>query len=111
MGCYPITRAGRAFCAILTGHDPRVAAVRDFFRASHHASPARTVMRPKFLLFLLLLLAVVVFSVQNAGMVRLRFLGWAFSASQALVIFLCALVGVAIGLVLARRWRAKPPQR
>jgi uncharacterized integral membrane protein len=68
-------------------------------------------MKPKFLLFSLLLLVVVVFSVQNAGMVRLRFLGWAFSASQALVIFICALVGVAIGLVLARRWRAKPPLR
>jgi len=57
------------------------------------------------------LLVVVVFSVQNAGMVRLRFLAWEFSASQALVIFLCALVGVGIGSVLARRRGARPPSR
>ena len=67
-------------------------------------------MSVKFLLFLFLTLAIAVFSVQNAGAVRLRFLAWEFSASQALVIFLCALIGVAIGFaasVLGRRKRAK----
>jgi len=68
----------------------------------------------KFLFFLFLLLVVVVFSVQNAGLVRLRFLAWEFSASQALVIFLCALIGVAVGFaasMLARRRRATPPSQ
>jgi uncharacterized integral membrane protein len=77
-------------------------------------SSAHTAMNFKFLLFLLLLLVVVVFSVQNAGVVRLRFLAWEFSASQALVIFLSALIGIAIGFVasvLARRRRAAPPSR
>jgi uncharacterized integral membrane protein len=69
-------------------------------------------MNFKFLFFLLLLLTVAVCSVQNAGVVRLRFLAWEFSASQALVIFLSAFVGVAIGSaasVLARRKRADSP--
>jgi uncharacterized integral membrane protein len=71
-------------------------------------------MNFKFLFFLFLLLVVVVFSVQNAGVVRLRFLAWEFSASQALVIFLCALIGIAIGVaasVLGRRRRTAPPSR
>ena len=63
----------------------------------------------KLLAYLLLLLGIVIFSVQNADSVRLRFLGWTFSASEALVIFLCALIGVAIGFgvsAYARRKRA-----
>jgi uncharacterized integral membrane protein len=77
-------------------------------------SSAHTAMNLKFLFFLFLLLVVVVFSVQNAGVVQLRFLSWEFSASQALVIFLSALIGVAIGSVasvLARRRRVAPPSR
>ena len=62
----------------------------------------------KFLLSLLLLLVVVVFSVQNAGVVRLRFLSWEFSASQALVVFLSASVGAGIGAVFSARARRRP---
>ena len=63
-------------------------------------------MKAKYLFFLFLLLLVAVFSIQNAGMVRLRFLGWEFPASEALVIFLTALLGLLIGFsasVLTRR--------
>lgn len=66
-------------------------------------------MSLKFIFFLFLLLVVAVFSVQNADIVRLRFLAWEFSASQALVIFLSAFIGVAVGAIssmLARRRRA-----
>jgi uncharacterized integral membrane protein len=55
-------------------------------------------MSLKLLAFLILLMAIVIFCVENASQVRLRFLGWEFSSSQALVILVCAFAGVAIGL-------------
>lgn len=69
-------------------------------------------MNLKFLFFFSLLLVVALFSVQNAGVVRLHFLHWEFAASQALVIFLSAFIGVAMGAVssaLARRMPPAPP--
>lgn len=41
-------------------------------------------MKPKLIIALILLLAVAVFSVQNAAPVTVRFLFWHFTASQAL---------------------------
>lgn len=60
---------------------------------------------------LLLLLAVAVFSVQNAAPVTVRFLGWRFAMSEALVILLTAIFGLLAGLVLGARSgrkRARP---
>lgn len=64
-------------------------------------------MNFRVLFFLFLLLAVAVFSVQNADVVQLRFLVWNFSASQSLVIFLSALIGIAMGAVSSLRYLRK----
>ena len=64
-------------------------------------------MRFKMLLALVLMLVVAIFSVQNAGMITVRFLHWHFTLSEALVILLSAftgaLAGLAIGTLSTRR--------
>ena len=50
-------------------------------------------MNFKLLIVLILMLLVAVFSVQNAGMISVRFLLWQFAMSQALVIMLAAVCG------------------
>lgn len=52
-------------------------------------------MNPKLILGAVLLLAALVFSVQNADAVEVKFLAWKFSTSLALVIF----GGLAAGLI------------
>jgi uncharacterized integral membrane protein len=51
-------------------------------------------------LILLLCAIVVVFSVQNAGLVAISFLTWRFEASLAMVVFLCVLTGVMTGMLI-----------
>ena len=64
-------------------------------------------MNIKFLLVLILLLLVTLFSVQNAGMITVRFLAWQFTMSQALVIMVAAgcggLAGAIAGALTTRR--------
>ncbi|MBI5380861.1 MAG: LapA family protein [Opitutae bacterium] len=71
-------------------------------------------MNIKLLLVVFLMLLVALFSVQNAGMITVRFLYWQFSMSQALVILLAAICGalggVITGAVAARRKRAFAPE-
>ena len=50
---------------------------------------------------ILFLLLVVVFAVQNAQMVPITFLAWAFDINQALVVLGSACLGVIIGVVWA----------
>jgi uncharacterized integral membrane protein len=50
---------------------------------------------------ILFLLLVVVFAVQNAQMVPITFLAWAFDLNQALVVLGSACLGVIIGVVWA----------
>ena len=61
----------------------------------------------KLLLGVVLLLATLVFTVQNAGMVNVRFLGWTFSPSLALVIFASLTSGLIGGWAItsALRWK------
>jgi lipopolysaccharide assembly protein A len=68
-------------------------------------------MRFKSILTLLLLLVVAMFSVQNAGVITVRFLHWQFALSQALVILLSALCGLLAGFAagtLSARRRIRP---
>jgi len=44
-----------------------------------------------------LLLVVVTFTAQNAEVTEIRFLGWSFVLSRAVVIFLALVIGILIG--------------
>lgn len=54
-------------------------------------------MKIKLILGGALMLLVLIFAVQNAGVVTIKFLPWQFSASLALVIFLTGAAGTLIG--------------
>ncbi|KAF0181083.1 MAG: hypothetical protein FD164_1634 [Nitrospirae bacterium] len=58
-------------------------------------------------LAIIVLAAVVVFSVQNASPVAVSFFLWRFEASLAVVIFLSVLAGVIIGLLLSAAYSMK----
>lgn len=60
-------------------------------------------MKLSWLLLILLLVLVAVFSVQNAGPITVHFLLWQITMSAALVIQLAALLGGLVGLT-ARAW-------
>lgn len=64
-------------------------------------------MKFKTVTIIVVLSLVALFSVQNAGVVTVRFLHWHFALSQALVILLATFGGVAAGLALGTlsRWR------
>lgn len=68
---------------------------------------ARPSVNRSLRLALLILLAVclLVFAVQNAAPVRVAFLLWSFSASQAVVIFLVGAAGAALGWFLGAGFR------
>jgi uncharacterized integral membrane protein len=52
---------------------------------------------------------VLVFTAQNAAVVRVRFLGWSLESSLSLVIFLVLAVGLLSGFLLTEwfRWRGR----
>ena len=54
-----------------------------------------------------LLLAALVFSVQNAGVVDVQFLAWKFSMSLALVVFATLAAGLVAGWAVAGALRLK----
>ncbi len=56
---------------------------------------------------LALLLVVVIFIVQNAAVVDIRFLLWKFSMSGSLMIFFVLAIGVVIGWITARHFRRR----
>ncbi|HOV90230.1 MAG TPA: LapA family protein [Syntrophorhabdaceae bacterium] len=51
-----------------------------------------------FIVFIVIVLLVVLFSIQNASVVSISFLFWKFEASLAIVIFLSVLAGIIIAL-------------
>lgn len=65
----------------------------------------------KTLLIFILMLGVALFSVQNAGVITVRFLHWHFALSQALVILLAAFFGGLVGLLLGTARRLRRPDR
>ena len=54
----------------------------------------------KLSLFMALLLAVVVFTLQNTESISIRFLFWQFSLSRALMLFLVLGIGILLGFLL-----------
>jgi uncharacterized integral membrane protein len=69
--------------------------------------------RLKAISALALLLLVVIFTLQNAELIEIRFFLWQVSLSRALVIFLVFALGLISGLIfgtLSRRPKANPPQ-
>jgi lipopolysaccharide assembly protein A len=69
-------------------------------------------MKIKTMLGLMVLLLIVLFSLQNAGAVTIRFLFWHFTLSQALVILLTAVSSAFAGFVLGSlgSWTGKGPR-
>jgi uncharacterized integral membrane protein len=55
--------------------------------------------------------AVVIFSVQNAGLVTLAFLTWKFGASLAVVVFLAFVIGIAVAALSILAFRLKHAAR
>ncbi|HOJ71789.1 MAG TPA: LapA family protein [Syntrophorhabdaceae bacterium] len=51
-----------------------------------------------FIVFIIVVLLVTIFSIQNSMVVGISFLFWRFEASLAIVIFLSALAGIIIAL-------------
>ena len=70
-------------------------------------------MKLKLLFVLVLMLAVALFTLQNATVITLRFILWEFPVSQALVILLSAifgaLIGLAVGALAGRTSQPAPP--
>lgn len=59
------------------------------------------------IILLIVLFLVSIFSVQNAVPVTITFLFWKFEASLAIVIFLCAVLGMIAGAIIVTLLGAK----
>lgn len=61
-----------------------------------------------FIVFVIIIVVLIaIFAIQNATPVAVAFLFWKFEASVAVLIFLCALAGVIVGLILSAILRSK----
>jgi putative membrane protein len=58
---------------------------------------------------LVLLLLVLVFIVQNAAVVTVKFLFWDFTVSRALMVFFVLAAGIGVGLALPSLLRRRHP--
>lgn len=67
-------------------------------------------MKLSWLFVILLLVFVAIFSVQNASVITVQFLGWNASVSAALVIQLAALLGGVVGLMVGA-WSGRAARR
>lgn len=66
-------------------------------------------MKLSWIFVIVLLVAVAVFSVQNAEPMTVRFFGWEITMSAALVILLAALAGALVGLIVGAMSRKPRP--
>ncbi|MDT8385049.1 MAG: LapA family protein [Gammaproteobacteria bacterium] len=62
----------------------------------------------KIYIGLALLLLVVIFIVQNAVVVEIRWLFWTLTMSRSLMIFFVLAIGIAIGWILGSHFGQKP---
>ncbi|WP_460177954.1 lipopolysaccharide assembly protein LapA domain-containing protein [Thermodesulfovibrio hydrogeniphilus] len=53
------------------------------------------------IMFIILFLFVILFSIQNTYVVNISFIFWSFEASLAIVIFLSVVVGIIIGFLFS----------
>ena len=59
----------------------------------------------KWIVVLVLMLFLVIFTVQNYEVVKIQFLFWAFQTSRAIVIFVTLFLGVIIGWIGGYHYR------
>jgi len=64
-------------------------------------------MNWKWLVILLALLTLVIFSVQNYAVAKIQFLFWSFQTSRAIMFFVALMLGVIIGWITAGLFRSK----
>jgi len=60
-------------------------------------------MKPKWWFLLALMFLVVIFTIQNYAVVRLKLLFWVVSTSQAILVFASLFIGVIIGALLSKK--------
>ena len=65
----------------------------------------------KIVLGAFLMLIALIFSVQNAGVVEVRFFGWSFIVSLALLIFAALVIGFLSGWILPSALRLRKRKR
>ena len=58
-------------------------------------------MKGLIVMTICVLCALIIFAVQNYGVIDVRFLTWSFTTSRAILIFLSLLIGIFIGYILA----------
>ena len=58
-------------------------------------------MNWKWVLVLILMLFLVIFTAQNYELVEIRFLFWSFQTSRAIIIFSTFLAGIVIGSIIS----------
>ena len=63
----------------------------------------------KFILILLLVAAVILFTLQNTDVVQVHFLLWTLALSQVVLIFALLLIGMAVGWLACSLSRHPPP--
>ncbi|MFC1624398.1 lipopolysaccharide assembly protein LapA domain-containing protein [Candidatus Omnitrophota bacterium] len=61
-------------------------------------------MNWKWIIVLILMLILVIFTTQNYEVVDIRFLLWSFSTSRAIIIFGTLVIGIIIGWVSSFVW-------
>ena len=64
-------------------------------------------VKPKLIVGLVLLVLVVIFSFQNADIVKVSFLFMKFQVSLALILFATLASGVILGWALSHTWRIR----
>jgi len=67
--------------------------------------------RLKIVLVVLILVLLVVLVIQNADTVTIRFLIWRFDVSNAVVIGVAFVAGLACGILLGHRWTRRIKQK
>ncbi len=55
---------------------------------------------PAIIAVLLVISALIIFSVQNAAPVAVTFLAWKFQASLTIIIFLSLIIGIFVGVIM-----------
>ena len=64
-----------------------------------------------FIILLIVVAIVAVFSVQNAAPVTITFLFWRFEASLAIVLFLTVIAGIIAGILIVLLLKMKPSHK
>jgi len=63
-------------------------------------------MNWKWIVALILMTILVIFTTQNYEVVKIRFLSWSFQTSRAIVIFATLLLGIIIGWIGGHHFKA-----